>query len=130
MRRLSFIFTPHKHFLFLFLEDIANPLVHWLCVFFLQPRYRKQSGSDFFLTAAEKVTRCLDRCLLLPWSTEDPGAETGSNSIPLESTVGVSVLFPVCQRHFAPPLQGWRLMCPRSVLPRGVWSLSGLRSSL
>lgn len=58
-------------------------------MFFLQPRYGKQSGSDFFLTAAEKVTRRLDRCLLLPWSTKDPGAETGSNNISLENTTGM-----------------------------------------
>lgn len=58
-------------------------------MFFLQPRYGKQSGSDFFLTAAEKVTRRLDRCLLLTWSTKDPGAETGSNNISLENTTGM-----------------------------------------
>jgi hypothetical protein len=61
-------------------------------VFFLQPQYKKQSGSDFFHIAAEKVTQCLDGCLLPPRSTKDPGVEIGSNNIPLENTEGCESL--------------------------------------
>lgn len=75
-------------------------------MFFLQPWYKKQSGSDFFLMAAEKVTQCLDRCLLLPWSTKDPGVETGSNNIPLENTEGNVSHFPFVLEHFCPSNSG------------------------
>lgn len=71
-------------------------------MFFILPRYKKQSGSDFFLMAAEKVTQCLDCCLLLPQSTKDPGVEIGSNNIPLEKSEGMWVTFPFVLKTFCP----------------------------
>ena len=49
-------FTPHKVSSTSFLEDSVNPPANPCALFFLQPQYKKQSGSDFFLMAAEKVT--------------------------------------------------------------------------
>lgn len=58
-------------------------------MFFLQPRYKEQSGSDVFLMAAEKVTAVFGPLPASTLSTKDPGVEIGSNNIPAENTKGM-----------------------------------------